>query len=646
MAGFDITLDGNQFRLHRGEDVTPYKRGWQRRELDDPIVRPAIRQAMSSRGDRPVFYQTSWAGGAAWWTPLYSPGNADSYADATNFDAFSKPGTIIPRSKSAAVSTAMGINSPLFSVGGHLYTVGTTKTEDSTYFDIYKYTHASNDWVRETGYSSGMTTGIIWGGIYNAADGYAYMMSKTKVSRFDLSSAQNNEILTVDATYGDNIMQTADGKIWVYDDGLLKEVSDPGGTPAFITRNDDGFGPDIINSMATPASQLVFENQLRLAVASAGGVFVVKNSFVNGKNQAILARIDRDQSGAYIRYPLSTLPEGVLCLSITVHLGSVIMATTVDWQLAMANDASKSEVPRIDFYHYTDGGGLGVIGSADREKPSEYVVSFLGALGHQLLLGSQSRVWVYDARNGGLHPWLDLTDASEGVFMGASVVLDSDGNTRLLVKEDATSSVHKLMTDDATTTTLGNDLTTYVLTSNYIDFNRPFEDKVLTAIRVQTELLTTAQRYTIQISIDDGAFTTRATHEGAITFSETDVSSASTPLTGKRFRYRIIYETTNATIQGFQGIELIAQGGEMVPFLELILEGGEVGSVENLVVDPEDVFDQLETSAAKQVPVAVVDNFRSQRYEDSATSTMKFAELVIVKDTDAEAIITCRLIGL
>jgi len=648
VSQFDVTLDGNQFRLLRGGDSKPYKRGWQRRELDDPIVRPSTRQAMASRGDRPLFYQTSWAGGSNWWKPLYGPGNSDTYGDSTNFDTFSKPGTVIPRSKSTAVSTGMSISAPTFSVAGALYTIGTTQTEDSTYQDVYKWTPASDDWIRETGYSSGIATEVpMWGGIHDATTGYTYLMSPTKVSRFDMVSAQDNEMIAVDATYGDNLMQTADGKIWVYDDGILKELNDPGGTETWVTRSDDGFGPDVIAGMATPASQLVFANQLRLAVAGSGGVFVAKNSFTTGKPQAILARVERDQSGAYIRYPLTTLPEGVLVLNVTVHLGSVIMATTQDWQLAMANDASKTEVPRVDFWHYTDGGGLGVVGAPDREKPTEYIVSFLGALGHHLLIGSQSRVWVYDARNGGIHPWLDLTNASEGVFVGASVVVDSSGNTQLLVKEDASSSVHNLMTDDSTTvTTLGDDLTTYVLTSNYIDFNRPFEDKILTAIRVQSELLTANQEYTIQISIDDGTFTTRAQHTGAVTFSETDVASAASPLTGKRFRYRIIYQSTDATIQGLQGIELVANGGEMVPWYEFTLDAGEIRSVENVPQDPETVYDNLETSAAKEVPVAVIDNFRSQRTEDTSTVNMKIAELQIVKDADSEGIITIRLMGL
>jgi len=647
---FDITLDGNKFKVVRGvEGQTGYKRGFQRRETQDPNIRPSTRIALSSRDDRPTFYQTSWSGGSTWWNPLYGPDNINTYSDATNFDAFTKPGTLIPRSKSTAVSTAMGLNTPLFGVGGALYTIGTTLT---TYYDVWKWTPGSNDWVKETGYTSGVldADGILWGGVYQASEGYAYMMSKTKVGRFDLGSNTDAQILTVDATYGDNIMQTADGKIWVYDDGLLKEVTDPGGSPSFTTRSNDGFGPDIINSMATPGTQLVFENQLKLAVAGAGGAFVVKNSWLNGQPQAVLSRIDRDQSGSYIRYPQTELPPGVLALNITMHLGSVIIAATQDWSLAMANDATKSEVPRVDFYSWKAEGGLGVIGSPDRENPSEYVVSFLGALGHHLLIGSQSRVWVYDAQNGGIHPYMDLTDASEGVFVGASLVVDSDGNSRLLVKEDAGSSVMKLIQDDPTTSaTLGGDLTTYVFTSNYFDYNRPFEDKTLTEINVQSELLggtaaVPTQRYTIQIEVDGGTWTTRATHEGPVTFSSTDV--ALLELTGKRFRYRVIYESTDATIQGLQGVEIRCSAGEMVPFLELMLDGTQTVNVENQVVDPEDVYDWLETSAQKETPIVVVDAFRSEREDDTATSTMKFSEMTIIKDEPGEAKIACRLVGL
>ena len=638
----DITLDGNVFQIHHS-DTPGYEKRWVRRETLDQAVRPTTRLAITSRDDLATMHQTNWEGGSTWWKPLIDVETASAYFDATNMDAFSKPGHIRPANKRTAVGLATFNAGPMFAAGADIYTILATKTEDATYWDVGKWTPASNNWVRETGYSSGVASAnYIHGVVYNPGDAYAYIMGAAFLARFDLVSAQNSNWIAVTAKAGDGIMMTADGKVWVYDDGVFKELDTSG--PTFTTRKDDGFGPDILASIATPGTPLAYPSDLHLAVAGAGGVFYVKNTYANGMPKAYLARVDRDQSGSYIRYALTDLPDGVLVLNVTQHLGSVIMATTQDWQLALQNDATATETPRVDFYHYTEGGGLGVIGSPDREAPTEYPVSFLGALGPHLMIGSESRLWVYDARNGGIHPWLDLVDASAGVFKGATTVVDSSKNQQLLIKEDASASVMNMITDDpVTVASFGDDLTTYLFDSNYFDFNRPFEDKTLLTFDVMTELITANQKFSIYISVDDGAWTLIGSHTGAISFSTTDISASS--YTGKRFRYRVVYETKTAALFGLMGIEFRAGAGEMVPIWSLVLSGRDIRNLDNQPLDLEGVRDNLETTAAKEASVALIDNYKSHRIEDTETVRVLIGEIAIVKDTAGEALFQLELVG-
>ena len=319
------------------------------------------------------------------------------------------------------------------------------------------------------------------------------------------------------------------------------------------------------------------------------------------------------------------------------------MATTQDWQLALQNDSSKTEKPRIDFYHYTPRGGLNAIGSPDREAPTEYPVAFLGAMGHHLLIGSESRVWVYDGRVGGIHPWLDLTDASSGVFKGAVPVLDSSGNQQLLIKEDATASVMNMITADPTTVTdFGDDLTTYVVTSNYFNFNRPFEKKTILSFDVQTEKMTASQRFTIYLQIDDGDWLRVGYHEGAKSFTSVDVSEHNH--VGRRFRYKVVYETKTAASYGFMGIEFQAAAGEMVPLWQMVLSGRGIRNVDNEVVDAETARENLEASAANQESIAMIDGYKSNPLLAEQRRVL-VREVGIIKESAGEAIFSLEVVG-
>ena len=166
VSRFDISLDGNKFRIKRGEQAG-YAKQWERREVFDQQVRDANRITLNSRGDRGLLYQTDWSGGLAWWKPVFANDTASMYFTANNMDAFSKPGTILAANKGTIPAQALMARAPMFTTGGGLFAIGATTTTDTTYRDIYKFTGA--DWVRQTGYSSGLTDATVHGAAHVSA---------------------------------------------------------------------------------------------------------------------------------------------------------------------------------------------------------------------------------------------------------------------------------------------------------------------------------------------------------------------------------------------------------------------------------------------------------------------------------------------
>lgn len=641
MSKYDFTLDSIKYRIARGGDSPGYRRSWRRQEFIDQQIRPANRLTFHSRPDRAIFYQTSWAGGSTWWKPLYDTDTLDTYFTSANMDAFSKPGTVLPLNKATTSSTVLLANSPMFAVKGVVYGIGNTQTEDATHYDIYKWTPASDDWVRETGYTSGQTSANILGVAYNPTDGYVYVMSDTHISRFNpTTSATNATWQALTSTPGDTIMFSKTGIVTVWQGGKLQKMTT---VPALSDLDDDGMGTDLLADMAIPANEHLDKTNLRLAVSASNGMFYAKNTITQGLPVAELHRVDRNDAGSYINYPLTTLPEGVIVLYIAVHLGSVIMACTPDWRMVMANDRSTGEYPRIDLYHFTQGGGLNVLGSPEREAPDELPASILGSDGTYLFLGSNKRVWAYDAGRGGLHTHKDLADRTDGVYRSLAMELDSGGDQITMTKAGTASQWWKTHTADPTTVgSFDTDLTTYVMESNYFDFGFPFEDKTILAVDIYTETLTANQQYAVYISVDDGAFAKVVSHSNATT-SVTDLSASS--YTGKRFRFKVVYETKDAVVKGFRGVQFTAAQGVMVPVWNVIVDGTQSMNVDNDHINPETIHDNLETLAAKETQVTLIDAYRSIRDEDTATYTVTVANVQMVKDSPGEALIEIEMVG-
>jgi hypothetical protein len=310
----------------------------------------------------------------------------------------------------------------------------------------------------------------------------------------------------------------------------------------------------------------------------------------------------------------------------------------------LGNDSSKG-YPRIDAYHYTQG-NLGLIGTFDRTPSgcTEAPLRIMGADGQYLFFGSHKKVWVYDARAGGLHTYWNPADLASGVYRDLAVIERPTTGQAMLIAGNGKSTRYSTgMADPTTVAAFGDDLTTYTLISNYFDFQLPLEDKVLSTVTIQTELLTTNNRYLVYISVDDGTWTLVATHTGAVRITETDINSSA--YTGKRFRYKIVFETKAAAVPGLLAIQFAAHSGMMLPTWQLRFDAGSARNAEGVPIRPDDVYDSWETSALKEAPITLIDYFRSSDASDSSTYTVSFRSVHIIKNVPGEAIIEVSLIG-
>jgi hypothetical protein len=634
---YDITLAGNKYRILRDAEIGGYRKRFERRQVSEQQARNVNRLVLNSRGDRSVMWQDDWSGGSAWWKPLMSQLTATMYFDATAMDAFSKPGVVLPTNKATNPAATLAADSPMFSDGAETYAVSSDTSGAPSAHDLARWT--GSDWDTTSQGSSGVLSGDPVYGVAHK-DGLFYLLSDGYAVTLDPGTSADRDTLTgLTVAPGDNIFFSTQGRLLLYVEGIIHEVDLSDMSTSVLV--DDGYGPDGVAGLGTSNPRMAATDP-KLAVAHSSGVFYAKNVMVDGQPQCFLSRVDRDASGAHIRYPLTTLPLGLMCFGITVHLGSVVMACTRDWRLLLDNDTTASQTPIVEFYAQTQGSGLAVIGSPLRERPTEMPGKFLGTDNEFLYIGSGKRVWVYDGARGGIHPWLNPADQTGGLYDSVASVTLTSGGSALMLKRGAASSYYPTLALDPTTVTnFGDDLTTYSFESNYFDFGLPAEEKTLLEVDIFTEPATADQRFTLQLSADDGAFATVATHSNA-SYSRAQLSS---PVTGRRFRYKVIYETKTAALVGLRGLQWGAASGVMVPVWSLAVNGREVLNVENQVMDPEDVFDNLEALAAGYAPVTLVDNFRSQRVDDSTTHSVLVYEVNIIKNDPNESIISVELVG-
>lgn len=640
---FDVQIGTTKAKIRKTENGG-YTRRTIRREIENNLLSQSENPALQSRGDRPALYQTSWAGGSRWWKPLITPQDLTSYFRSNHIDAWSEPGRLVPMNKETS-ATATGIHGNCVigvSADGSVYAIGSTNTTDSTNLDVYKWTPASNAFVRETTYMSGVDDAAAPVAMaFDPSDGYFYVLA----SDGDIGRFKPTATVADDADYITGLTFYAGANIFLQNSNLLFYNGDQIYTidktgPSATSRVNDGMGPDFLNG-ASFATGSIFKKNINLAIATPEGIYYVKNTNQAGQPVAWVFRVERDAAGNWMLHPLATLPPGNVALGITYHLGQVVISASPDWSVVMANAAST--FPEIDIY-YLGAGGAGVLGSPlGNRNADETPHNFLGSVGPYLYIGGQKRLWVYDGIRGGLHTAFEwATAATKGGYRAMAQVADSDGDRAFgFIGEGASATVfgrvHMGLADDPdTVTNFGDDETHYTLTSNFFDGGLPMEEKELTKVAILREAGDGDQEWTVQISADGGAFADALVHSTTgETYAEADLSG----VRGRKFQYRVIYQTKDTKRTPLEALMVGFTTGEQITEWDLMLDGTEMLNIDNTVQDEEEFYDAMKALAAQGAIIDFVDNMQEQGREsgDGAAVEVKVMAVEIVKSKPGES---------
>jgi len=626
-AGFDITLNGVNYRLLRGEEGPAYRKGARR------YTKQSFDIPTGSRIDQAVFWQSDWSGGATWWKPLVIPGQS-TYFTLRGFNTFDKPGFAVPiGAVTEDTESSLLDRGPLVRFEDDIYAVGNTQNEDATNYDVYKLASGSSDnFAQETGYTSGNVSARIFGLYFDDTDNYVYCLGLNHLSRFNIgTSATDASWIANTQRQGANVVGY-NGKILVYDGTNVQEVDKSGAS--LSTFKDDLLGKDFLSRQVYPGNTVIMKTEMQLCISTGEGLFYVKNVLQGGLPRALVYRVYTDTAGNDILKPVGSLPPGNVALSINEHMGSILVMASPDVQKVLLND--QANYPRVVLYHITDG-QLGVVGWPLGEQPDETPFKLIGAYGQYMFIGGAKRVWVYDSVRGGIHPILEGDNKlGDGVYHSMAQIENAAGDSVFIFYGD--QKLLRVATDDLigpapkTVTNFGDDLTTYVIESNYFDFGTPHENKTIVACEVASDTLDASQQYTIQLAVDDGAFATVASHTNA-TYSSTAITK-----TGKRFRYKVIYETKDSNRHALRNLQFVAEHGKMVPTWQFRIDLRDSANVENSPQDLATLRDAINTLQGIEAPVTLVDFYQSENVADSSTHTVTVDSAVITKSTRNEAI--------
>ncbi len=644
---YDVIINGTKAKVLRMEDG--YLKRYVRREIDLQLLNQADTPAIASRGDTPAMYQTSWAGGATWWKPLLQ-GKVDTYFTARGLDAWSEPGKLVPSNKwtaAAITGTAVG------AIANGDYLIGSTKVVDATMFDVFRWNAATEAYIQETGYSSGIGSDDAGLKIaFDPNDSYYYVITDdSHIERFQPSGSLEDTdwIITGFTQYpGCNIFLQNE-ELMMYSGDKLYTIDK--GVPSVTQVFNDGMGPEMMNGMGQGGSQqLAYKSQITLAVSTPQGVYYVKNTNQGGKPAPWVFRVNKNAAGQWIGEPIAELPAGSMALSVAWHLGSLIIATTPDAGAALTNQGGK-DYYEVIFYHVTND-TMGAIGSMFGARDLMITVPFkiVGSDGPFLYICDWVNLFVYDAVRGGIHHAGVVGGGNniKGPFSHFNITTDADGDSINLLVGDGESTWQKRsgQDDPNQVSSFDTDLVKSVITSNYWDGNIPMELKELTKVAIQHDPIDQVpnQQFTVQVSVDDGSFAT-VLKSGTVAaiFKEAALKGK----IGYRFQYKIAYETKDIERLAVRSLLFTFATGVMVPEWEMTLDGTEFLNIDNEVQDPLTFRTALETIAGTEAIITLVDNYQDGAQEvDSATTTdVKVQAIQISKDAPDEAKIRVVLRG-
>lgn len=631
----DITIDSVAYQVIPGEG----------NYMQDSVRTLIQEQTLSAGGAvtrsdmRPIF-QTSWAGGSRWELPLLSQANIDSYFISEGFDMVSTPGDLVALSDVVSSVSTDTIHDNVFALARSPQIVYYFEARNFNIglilWDGTNFTTLTNDFANGSGNNP---IAMCWDSVLSTV----FALFANGEVRFVTPDSAGGLILDIGiGGAGANIF-LHNGRLLIYLGNTLREITDPLGTPVVTTIFDDGMGNEYLfgraNNTVDPVIHHVWGNTL--SVASAEGVWIVKNVLQQGLPTPFIYRIDRDQAGTDIGVPVATLPPGTVALDIYMHLGSLIISTSSDVTTIMLNDISNFGHAQTTFYHYSKQNGLATIGSALGPVPDETVYKFLGADVARLWIGGFKRRWIYDAVRGGLHPILKDSASTAGGVWGSMVRTSLSTEDIYMFGHDGASGTGgselqhiALHRDEA-----GNVLT-HEIESPYFDGGLPAEQKTIVGVTLMTDGIQANETWTVTFAADDNAFGSAETFDND--GDKTVKKNLGTPLNGHRFRYKLAY-TASADISTpsvVKGIIVWMVQGEFMRRWRLKLKVGESENISNRMVRADTLQTNLESLAANQSIVTLIDGYRPT----AQTTQVRIQSVTINKGSTNEGIADVVLI--
>lgn len=647
---WDVVLDGNNFRLARGEE-TPYQRLFEHLSVDEKeLFNPLARGTMQSREDFRSFHQSDWSGGQTWFRPMLSNAGSNTYYYGSMFDAFTQPGYLIPTNE--AVQTANANIDAAFPIAigpnGRAYS-GTIDTA------AFKWNNGTDNmgslWPTVQVPGSGNEIGPmvynpndskIWG----ITDDYAGTTGQGIVFSITPDTTYDNSVITGQTfSPGSNIF-LFDGEVMFYDGDAVYRRN--GGSATLVS--DDGLGRDILQDSnffqaRQATTPVMIAAHMQLATATDRGVFYVKNSMTNQGPQARIFRIEVTDAGTYLRRPVGTLPVGIVAVDIIFHMDSLLISCTADYETLSQNNGT-TIYPRMQLWHYTQGsiGAVGTFTAPDASAESPWCL--LGVDGPSVFIGSNRGVWVYDSIQGGLHPLFELpTPQTPGVVSMAQVINSAGEFLYVFFLKGYYVRLEKLWYTDPRNGTWDDD-DFYTLESNWFDFGVPLETKTLRSLVIDFESGHADVDYIVDIKADDesNAWTQVTSQNGAAGGGPIEVDLTGNSITGSRFLYRIKAQfASDQTRIKFRGITIKAVTGEKRERWILTVDGTSITNVEGVPQRPDTVYDNLAATSAKDGIVSFTDKFGKTTADATSAIDVRIDRVILQETTQGESVIQLML---
>lgn len=608
----DIELAGIKYRLDRQAE-SPYQRS--AAALRFASQTSNVGQVLHYREDLLDAHQTDWSGGSMWWKPRLTPDAPNAYHTQSRFDGWTEPGKLRPAQKFETDTT------PTFAhtYGSHLVQNFENWYLIATDGKVLRYA-GLGDWVQHFTATLGGTP-VVFSTVNSHETGnwLFYTLTTAGIYRVSGSGTVQNHAPTPIAPDTGSTLLWWHGRLLYYNGYRLYEV-DQTLTNTFTVVGEDANGFSFLTQIAAPATGKIPYTALREATVGDDGIYLMKTSagLSSGQQQPIISKFSTDGETDLLE-EICRLTSGTVALSCFWHMGQLLILCASN--VSFVNNSS-SVLPQTTLY-FVQNRQPGVLYRFD---PDDSPTHFLGCHEHQVYLASSSSIWVYDPARGTIHRVVDLA----GVVSMGQHVPTSAANELFFVQGEnvATRQTYyqSLKPDPTDRVFATGDLAEWQ--GNWIDFDAPNEQKVLSRISLLTEPMSGGS-YTVKVRVDtDAASQTTILTATSGHFNQALITDSA--IVGRRFQLEIEYTGSVAT-PAVLSVSLEAIGQEYVKLWDLTLDGADAANVENEPVRTTTIDDNLDVLVATAQPVTFKDGYRSADPVDFQTHTVRVESVQMVK---------------